>query len=154
MQGESGGAGLGAPATVGEATWFFRLFQPPNTGIPWMTEGGTFVSTVSGTAATPDGSLKDAPTGGIMEAGICVTFASTSQLVTDVQGWVDGGFGNFGWLINTLDGGERWDSSEHPTLAFRPLLTVQVPEPGSAAAGIAAFSALCFLRRLRPLRAS
>lgn len=150
MQGDSGGAGLGAPASLGEATWFFRLFQPPATGIPWMTEGGTFVAMVSGTAATP----ANAGTGGIMEPGIFVTFASTSQLVADVQGWVDGGFSNFGWLINTLDGGERWDSSEHPTTAFRPLLTVQVPEPGSAAAGLAALAALCFLRRLRPLRAS
>jgi hypothetical protein len=144
--GESNGAGLGFPAQAQDATWTFRLFAPGVGGLPWSVEGGTFVPTISATAVTP----AEAGFGDPAEPGVFVTIGSTAQLVADVQDWVDNsGIDNFGWMIDAPDSGQRWDSSEHPTLAFRPVLTVQVPEPTTGGAFVAALATIGALRRSR-----
>jgi hypothetical protein len=48
-------------------------------------------------------------------------------MIADVQGWVDGTHGNFGWILVGAVGlqtAKRFDSRENTTPAFRPALTV------------------------------
>lgn len=113
----------GSPAGAGQSTWNNRL----GAGTPWTAAGGDFSGTVSASRAiTGFGSF---------------TFASTSGLVSDVQGWLNSSGGNSGWLL-------RSESELTPTsirrfanrsdIANAPLLSIQytvVPEPGTFALG-------------------
>src|SRR5947208_2287951 len=71
----------GSPATAGEATWTSRL-----TGSSlWISPGGDFSGVVSASRSMGgDGSY---------------TFASTANLVGDVQSWVNNPANNFGWIV-------------------------------------------------------
>jgi hypothetical protein len=108
-----GGGGSSEP---GDATWLHRFY--PN--VLWATPGGQFVATVSATrnVSTPG----------------WYTWASTAQLVADVQGWVDNPANNFGWLVQgnetTLKSVKRFDTHESPSNT-KPKLTVvyAVPAP-------------------------
>ncbi len=72
--------GFGAQATPGDATWVRRFFDTQS----WTTAGGSFSATAS--AAT----TVTFPT---------VTLASTAQMVSDVQGWLNTPAGNAGWIL-------------------------------------------------------
>lgn len=72
--------GTGAQATTGDATWVRRFFDTQS----WTTAGGSFNATPSATAAYIY------PT---------TTFASTAQMVSDVQGWVNSPSTNAGWMF-------------------------------------------------------
>jgi hypothetical protein len=101
--------GGGAVSEPGDVTWAHRFY--PNT--PWSTVGGQFSSTVSASrSVSTQGSY---------------TWASTPQLVADVQGWVNQPATNFGWLVQgneiTLQSVKRFDSREAGA-ATRPQLTV------------------------------
>lgn len=102
--------GQGGAATAGDATWLHR-FSPSTM---WTTAGGDFSSTESAVVSV----------GGI---GV-YTWASTAQLVADVQGWLNDPTSNFGWIIIGNEAAaktsKRFDSRENPTSANRPLLTV------------------------------
>lgn len=76
-----GGQGTGAAATTGDATWTRRLY---NTNA-WSSAGGTHSPVASASAII--GNL------GVM------TWGSTSQMVSDVQGWVNTPASNAGWLL-------------------------------------------------------
>lgn len=56
------------------------------------------------------------------------TWSSTTELVADVQAWVDDAAANFGWLVTGNEGAsptaKRFDSRENPTEANRPVLEV------------------------------
>lgn len=73
--------GQGATATTGDVTWTRRFY---NTSV-WTTAGGTRNSTVSGSTT-------------FLGLGQ-VTWNSTSQMVSDVQSWVDNAASNAGWII-------------------------------------------------------
>lgn len=74
----SGSEGGGSPGVAGDVTWVHRVLPDSL----WATPGGTFVPSASATLQVADvGSY---------------TFASTSQLVGDVQGWLDDPSTNFG----------------------------------------------------------
>jgi len=98
--------GTGAPATPNDATWRHRFFDT----IFWSTQGGDFSATVS--ASQLVGALGQ------------YTWSS-SQMVADVQGWLDNPANNFGWLMlgdesETLSA-KRFDTRES---ASPPVLAI------------------------------
>ncbi len=105
----TGQEGRGADAMSGDATWMRAKFDTDS----WQTPGGDFQAAASSTVAV----------GGLGQ----YTWQSTSQLVADVQGWVDGS-SNFGWMVIAADEStktaKRFDSKENPTEDNRPVLTV------------------------------
>ncbi len=108
------GEGGGANATTGDATWVYRFFDTEE----WSSPGGDFEG-VSATVTVGDvGSY---------------TWTST-QMVLDVQLWVDDPQSNFGWLLKAADEGssgssKRFDSHENPAAALRPRLSVDFSPP-------------------------
>lgn len=112
--GEEGG---GAPPTTGDVTWQHR-FYPDKL---WAAPGGDFSPTVSASATVTDVGF--------------YTWGSTSQMMADVQGWLDAPGTNFGWILigveNAPATAKRFDSRENGTPANRPKLTVVfTPPPG------------------------
>src|SRR5262249_47887206 len=75
-----GEEGDGAPATPNDVTWRHRFFDT----IFWTTQGGDFSATVSASQ---------------MVGGIGQYTWSSTQMVADVQGWLDNPASNFGWLM-------------------------------------------------------
>ena len=140
-----GGTGQGFTPNTGDATWNFSRFGT----IPWNTPGGggDFVSTES--AATVVSQDLNTP----------YVWDSTTEMVADVQGWLDGALPNFGWLLKN-------DSEGSPTTfrafytsegaieqgkpLFAPVLTVNfvesapVPEPSTWAMMLLGFAGLGF----------
>lgn len=75
----------GAAATTGEATWNAAM----HSFTPWTSSGGDFNPTASVTTpVTTVGSY---------------TWDSTSQMVADVQSWLDSPATNYGWLLKSDD---------------------------------------------------
>jgi hypothetical protein len=75
-----GNEGRGATASAGDATWDDTM-----TGTSWDTPGGDFVEAASAlTSIAGNGRY---------------TWASTDQLVTDVQSWLNQPDSNFGWIV-------------------------------------------------------
>ena len=101
------GEGDGAPATPNDATWRHRFFDT----IFWITEGGDFSATVSATQS--------------VDTTGPYTWSST-QMVADVQSWVEDATSNFGWLVlgneTTAATAKRFDTRES---ASPPMLTIQ-----------------------------
>jgi hypothetical protein len=133
-EGTSDGIGRGAPATMGDATWSFRLY---NSAL-WTTAGGDFGS-VSGT-------------GTIGTTLSTYTFASQPGMVSDVQGWLATPASNFGWLLKAADestanahelGSRESSPGKQPTLTIN---YTPAPEPGSLAL-LGSGAALLALRR-------
>ena len=107
----SGNEGSGADADQGDVTWTQRVFK----SLDWETPGGDF---------TPDASAA------VTVAGIgTYTWQSTTQLVADVQGWLDDPAANFGWLIlgdeSKSGTAKRFDSKENESSENRPILAVE-----------------------------
>lgn len=140
-EGTSSGTGTGGAATSGDATWNFRLFNTTS----WSTAGGSFGAT-----------------GGTTSFGTTnttYTFASTSGLLADVQGWLDSPGNNSGWLLKaTSESGTsaRELGSREDSAAQRPTLTISYTPPVPETAtkmllGTAAIlSSLCRARAGRP----
>jgi hypothetical protein len=106
-----GGEGGGAPATPGDATWRHRFYDT----IFWTTQGGDFSATVSASQSV-------GPIGMYMW--------SSTQMVADVQSWLDNPSSNFGWLVlgdeSTSTTAKRFDTRES---ASPPVLTIVYTEP-------------------------
>lgn len=106
--------GGGAPSAEGDVTWLHRFY--PNT--LWSTAGGQFSSTVSASRSVGGQGY--------------YTWASTAQLVADVQGWLNNPSTNFGWMVQgnetVLQASKRFDSREAGA-ATRPQLTVVYTRP-------------------------
>ncbi len=112
-----GSEGQGTAATTGDATWGNTFF---NTDF-WTAAGGDFNAVASGSASS-DG------------VGSTTTWASTPEMVADVQGWLDDGANNFGWIVignETIDTtAKRYASRENAIVSARPTLTVEFVAPG------------------------
>ncbi len=114
----SGQSGAGAPAQAGDATWLHAF----SGGAAWANAGGDFVSSASATTIV---------------GGEAFYTWSSSDLIADVQSWVNGG-GNFGWAVlgNESIGQtvKRFDTRENANASFRPDLTITyvIPAPGTA----------------------
>ena len=107
-----GGEGSGAPATPNDATWRHRFYDT----IFWTTQGGDFSATVSASQSV-------GPVGQY-------TWSST-QMVADVQSWLNNPASNFGWLVlgdeTAIATAKRFDTRES---ASPPVLTVEyIPGP-------------------------
>ena len=110
--GEEGG---GAPATPNDATWLHTFY---NTAF-WTNAGGDFDASVSASQSV-----------GFVGA---YTWGSSPEMVADVQDWLDNPATNFGWLLMCNESvaatAKRFDTKENPTVANRPLLTVNYTPP-------------------------
>ena len=111
----SGNEGGGAPSAPGDATWVHRFFDTTN----WASQGGDFSGVSS--ASTSVGGVGN------------YTWGSTSQMVSDVQGWLDDPASDYGWLLRGNEGvsrtTKRFDTKENGTVASRPVLTVNYTPP-------------------------
>lgn len=134
--------GVGAPATEGDATWFYRLYNAttPAASTPWTTPGGDYNALSSGSSI-----ISDDLGGGQL---FTWTSAANPQLLADVQSWLTNPAANFGWTMigeeslgqtaKRLNSGE---SNVAPNVP--PQLTIEyavVPEP--VGASLAAFALL------------
>ncbi|MEZ0254191.1 MAG: PQQ-dependent sugar dehydrogenase, partial [Chthoniobacter sp.] len=94
-------SGAGSPATVNDATWGDRFYDPSSPTL-WSVAGGTHASTASATTSV-------GTTAGFYNW-------SADQMVTDVQGWLTNSSTNFGWLLvgdeTSLLTARRFDSRE------------------------------------------
>jgi hypothetical protein len=118
--------GLGAPATVNEATWNDRF---AGTAQAWSSPGGE-----AGIDFIADPSSME-----YIEDEQVYPFNGTPLMVADVQSWIDGSAGNYGWILKTLSDdpslpytSRRFGSREDEFSA--PWLTVtyeMVPEPAA-----------------------
>ena len=111
----SGQEGKGTAATNGDATWIHRIFDSAT----WSIAGGDFSPTASASQSV----------GGTGP----YTWGSTTEMVNDVQSWLDNTSENFGWILigdeSSLASAKRFDSREHGTENNRPKLTVTYTEP-------------------------
>lgn len=130
-----GGGGSGGDATPGDATWIHTF---SSTDL-WDTPGGDFVSSPSATLDIIDNFRYD---------------WSSPGLVSDVQGFVDGDFDNFGWILIAEPGArtKRFFSNDNITDVLLPRLIVDynaIPEPGTTSI-LLALTIPALLRRRRP----
>ncbi len=88
-EGGSDGLGSGGNATAGDATWLHRSFPD----VFWDTPGGDYRGEMSGERLVVDGGF--------------YTWGSTSEMVSDVQLWLDQSGSNFGWVVVGDEGGQR-----------------------------------------------
>lgn len=114
--GTAGGAGAGAPAMPGDATWIHTFY--PNT--LWAIAGGTFDPTPSFTMTTPQSGLATSPI--------------TAEFVNSVQFWVDNPALNYGLLLKMVNetlspSARRIDSRESP--GIRPSMLVTYTMAGT-----------------------
>ena len=119
-EGSKGGI-VGSPATAGESTWNARVF--PDT--PWSAPG----------AAAPADYAAKASATRLVSGLNAYTFASTPDLVADVQAWVANPASNFGWILISQSEGtpltaRRFASRETPSNG--PTLVIQFTAPAQA----------------------
>lgn len=105
--------GTGAPAAMNDATWLHTF---SNSSL-WTNPGGDYIPTPS--ASTTVGVVG------------FYTWGSTSELVNDMQSWLEQPSTNFGWILigdeDIAGSAKRFDSRENPTMNFRPVLTITFP---------------------------
>ena len=115
----AGNGGSGGVALPGDATWI-HTFQPQL----WNTPGGHFAAASSGRFAMP--------------AAGAFTLGTTSQMIADVQDWLDGGAPNAGWLLKTdevaASTAHRLFSREETQAGVRPSLAIGYVPAGNALA--------------------
>jgi len=123
-----GEEGPGIAAQTGDATWLHSYYDTAF----WSQAGGDF-------EATPSGSQVIIGTG-------MYTWASTAQMVADVQMWLDDPSTNFGWCLVGVESVnktvKRFDSRENPNPANRPRvqITYHVQVPAASTWGICVLS--------------
>jgi len=77
----------GAPATAGEATWNARFYPDTLWSAPGAAAPVDFTGTLSAT--------------NFIRGTNTYAFDSTSNLIADVQGWLNNPASNFGWLLRS-----------------------------------------------------
>lgn len=130
--------GGGTSATAGDATWIHTFFP----GSLWTNPGGDFLAAASATQIV---------------GGVGSYSWNSAVMVSDVQGWLDNGSSNFGWIVVGDESGfelaKRFDTRENPNQAFRPTLTIDftpIPEPSMCLfCGLAIASLVTPRRRAR-----
>jgi len=114
--------GSGDASAPGDATWIHRFKDTTN----WTTPGGDFAAPVSASLA--------------VNAIGAYTWASTTQLVADVQGWLNSPSTNFGWAVvgneEATGTSKRFDSRENPLATDQPQLTVNYTAATSVVGGL------------------
>ncbi len=127
--GFGGGGGIPSPAGATDATW-----TQTGLGGAWGAAGGDFIGAATDTTNLTFGDV------------------NTFDVTADVQGFVDGTFDNFGWiLISQIEGQTmnvwKLGGSENAQANF-PVLTIDfIPTPSTA--GLLALGGLVATRRRR-----
>ncbi len=118
----SQGNGLGTPASLGEANWYYRFASNRTWTTPGGKAGSDYATNVSASQfiSTPS----QAP----------FYFDSTTQIVSDVQFWLDHPQSNFGWMIKAHDETEGWTARrfmarEDPINIYPALFLDYIPPP-------------------------
>jgi len=109
-----GEGGSGTAATSGDATWIHGFY--PST--LWTTPGGDFVVTASATTT-------------VGSAGF-YSWGTTTNMVADVQTWLDAPATNFGWLLlgnETTTTAKRFNTKENSDPTTHPALIVEYAPP-------------------------
>jgi len=112
-----------AAASAGEASWVARLFLDSLWQAPGGSAGADYATAPSSTTSV---------------AGLGpYTFGSTSNLVADVQSWVDGPAQNFGWLLateseNVLQTARRFGAREDATNRAELRIEFRLGNPAQA----------------------
>ena len=112
----AGGAGTGAPAAPGDATWVSRLHP----GSPWATPGGDFEPTASAVQRV------GFPNTTYSWAAALPASGPAPRFVQDVQRWVDDAASNHGWILigdeAGLQNAKRFESRNNAVAVNRPRL--------------------------------
>lgn len=110
-----GAEGEGAPSALNDATWIHTFFNT----LLWSDPGGSFTPTASASLAV--GTVGS------------YTWGSTSQMVADVQAWLDSPAANFGWILvgneSANQTAKRFDSRQNPSTASHPVLSINYTPP-------------------------
>lgn len=118
----NGPGGTGAPSEAGDATWQHRFFPD----IFWAAAGGEYVAAPS--ASQDVGSF-----------GTFVTWSSPA-MAADVQKWIDGSAGNFGWMLIgdevALNTAKKFASDEWDAIEQRPQLVIEFTPPPPCAGDV------------------
>ena len=127
--GGGGGGGIPSPAGPTDATW-----TQTGLGGAWSSIGGDFIGAATDTTNLTFGDV------------------NTFDVTADVQGFVNGDFANFGWiLVSQIEGQTRnvWKlGGSENSQANYPILTIDfVPAPSTA--GLLALGGLVATRRRR-----
>ncbi len=126
--------GSGAPAETGDATWNYAFFSTD----PWANAGGDFEAFASATESI---------------GGVGFYDWTSDQLIADVQSFLDGPGGNFGWFLlgaeDNIASTKRFDTRENPNVAMRPALSVTYVAPAPGALPVLALVAVAGRRRRR-----
>lgn len=113
----TGQEGKGGVAKTGDATWLHTFFP----SALWTTPGGDFSPTASASL-------------GVAGSGFYM-WGSTTQMVADVQSWLDQPATNFGWLVlgreDASRTAKRFDTRENATAANRPQLMIEYCTPAT-----------------------
>jgi hypothetical protein len=139
-----------------DATWLYRFYNvtSPTSSPAWTNPGaeGDYLTTASASISI------------VGSQGTPIPYTWTGAgLVGDVQTWVNGSSGNFGWLVKGVEnqgGGtvRRFESRQNSnngtgvTVDARPLLLIDytpVPEPGAGAVLVLGCLVMGTRRRLR-----
>ena len=113
----AGSEGGGDTSTLNDVTWRHTFYRD----LVWNNFGGDFVATAS--ASTMVGLVNSRPQW------------SSSQMVADVQGWVDDPSTSFGWILKGVeDPGDFWatrrfGSTDNNNADQRPKLTIDFTAP-------------------------
>ncbi|MCA9439660.1 MAG: chitobiase/beta-hexosaminidase C-terminal domain-containing protein [Candidatus Omnitrophica bacterium] len=105
--------GMGTTAQTGDATWMHRFYDTDQ----WTNMGADFDANPSAMASVDETGSYD--------------WGSTTQMVADVQSWLDNPSTNYGWAIVGDESGattknvKQFDSKDNPTEANRPMLAVE-----------------------------
>lgn len=137
----SSGKGFSTPANGTAATWTHPFYNTT----PWAKAGGDFVTAASGSAMV--GTVRQN-----------YVWTSTSDMVSDVQGWLDNPSGNFGWILlgdeSAAATARRFDTHEANNATLRPTLRITFsasPVPAPATLLLAALGAVAswWLQKMR-----
>jgi hypothetical protein len=128
-----------APALTGETSWNSQSQGSVLWSTPGTQSGVEYSPVISGLSAT------------ILTTGT-FNISSTSQMVTDVQSWLDAPTANFGWMIigqrEDIGGtARRFTSKETGALVPQITVTYAVPEPSISGLLILSSLAMAYLRR-------
>jgi len=110
-----GQEGGGTGADPNDATWI-HTFYP---GSLWTNPGGDFSVTVRGST--------------LVDGNGSYNWGSTTQMVSDVQGWLDTPANNYGWILTgpeDVRSAKRFNSQENNGVATRPALVIEFVSGG------------------------
>jgi hypothetical protein len=142
--------GMGATATAGDATWYYRFFNDDTK--KWANPGGDYSGTISGSAVVKDD----------LGGGQLFTWTGP-QMVLDVQAWLDSPSTNFGWFVlgdeTRGQSAKRFNSGEStisPNVPPVLSVTYVIPEPSTLVLSICGLMGSCLaaIRRRCPLSRS